>query len=65
MRRKFLYFYLFEELSNRIFLSPYVLVKVAKSFDTHIIVPKQGFDVSADPLKHSIIVTKIIKIPLR
>jgi hypothetical protein len=52
---------LFENLSDKVGLDPYVLVEIAKSFASHIGVPKSGFDVYVKPVKHSIIVPKVIK----
>jgi hypothetical protein len=52
---------LFENLSDKFGLDPYVLVEIAKSFAGHIGVPKSGFDVYVEPVKHSIVVPKVIK----
>jgi hypothetical protein len=52
---------LFENLSHKFGLGPYVLIEIAKSFVGHIGVPKSGFDVYVEPVKHSIIVPKVIK----
>ena len=49
------------ELSNKFGLDPYVLVEVTKSFANHIDVPKKGFDVYVEPIKHSIVVPKVVK----
>jgi hypothetical protein len=54
-------FTLFEHLSDKFGLDPYVLVEIAKSFDGHIGVPKSGFEVYVEPVKHSIVVPKVIK----
>jgi hypothetical protein len=52
---------LFEHLSDKFGLDPYVLVEIAKSFAGHIGVPKSGFEVYVEPDKHSIVVPKVIK----
>jgi hypothetical protein len=52
---------LFEHLSDKFGLDPYVLVEIAKSFAGHIGVPKSGFEVCVEPAKHSIVVPKVIK----
>ena len=52
---------LFEELGDRFGLDPYVLVEVAKSFANHIAVPKEGFIEYVEPVKHSIVMPKIMK----
>jgi hypothetical protein len=51
----------FEHLSDKFGLDPYVLVEIAKSFAGHIGVPKSGFEVYVEPVKHSIVVPKVIK----
>jgi hypothetical protein len=50
----------FEHLSDKFGLDPYVLVDIAKSFAGHIGVPKSGFEVYVEPIKHSIVVPKVI-----
>jgi hypothetical protein len=52
---------LFEHLSDKFGLDPYVLVEIAKSFASHIGVPKSGFEIYVEPVKHSIVVPKVIK----
>jgi hypothetical protein len=52
---------LFEHLSDKFGLDPYVLVVIAKSFAGQIGVPKSGFEVYVEPAKHSIVVPKVIK----
>jgi hypothetical protein len=51
----------FEHLSDKFGLDPYVLVEIAKYFAGHIGVPKSGFEVYVEPVKHSIVVPKVIK----
>jgi hypothetical protein len=51
----------FEHLSDKFGLDPYVLVEIAKSFAGHIGVPKSGSKVYVEPIKHSIVVPKVIK----
>jgi hypothetical protein len=51
----------FEHLSDKFVLDPYVLVEMDKSFAGHIGVPKSGFEVYVEPVKHSIVVLKVIK----
>jgi hypothetical protein len=53
---------MFEHLSDKFGLDPYVLVKISKSFVGHIVVPKSGFEVYVEPIKHSIIIPKVIKL---
>jgi hypothetical protein len=52
---------LFEHLSDKFCLDPYVLVEIAKYFASHIGVPKSGFEIYVEPVKHSIVVPKVIK----
>jgi hypothetical protein len=52
---------MFEHLSDKFGLDPYVLVEIAKYFAGHIGVPKSGFEVYVEPVKHSIVVPKVIK----
>jgi hypothetical protein len=52
---------LFEHLSEKFGLDPYVLVEIAKSFAGHNGVPKSGFEFHVEPVKHSIVVPKVIK----
>jgi hypothetical protein len=51
----------FEHLSDKFGLDPYVLVEIAKSFHGHIGVPKSGFEVYVEPVKYSIVVPKVSK----
>jgi hypothetical protein len=51
----------FEHLSDKFGLDPYILVEIAKSFVGHIRLPKSGFEVYVEPVKHSIVVPKVIK----
>jgi hypothetical protein len=51
----------FEHLSDKFGLGPYVLVEMAKSFAGHIGVPKSGFEVYVEPVKYYIVVPKVIK----
>jgi hypothetical protein len=52
---------LFEELKNRFGLDPHILVEVSKSFANHLNVPKKGFKVYTEPLKHSPYTAKVEK----
>jgi hypothetical protein len=51
----------FEHLTDKFGLNPYVFFEIAKSFAGHIGVPKSGFEVYVEPVKHSIVVPKVIK----
>ena len=52
---------LFNELSNKFGLDPYVLVEVTKSFANHIDAPKKKFRVYSEPIEHSTVVPKVFK----
>ena len=52
---------LFKNLSDNFGLDPYVLIEIAKSFASHIGVPKSGFEVYVEPVKQSIVIPKVIK----
>ena len=52
---------MFNQLSTKFGLDPYVLVEVAKSFANHIDAPKKQYKVFVEPLDYSTVVPEVVE----